>query len=121
MSLPDAPAKKQEEVTDLGETLAATVFQQHAEETAAKNEEKPKVASKKPEEELSLLEANFEEEVKPVAPKPQPSETVQQSQAALDDVQIVIPDGMQVRSHKDQQSKAKSEEPKAEEDPDAVI
>ena len=26
MSLPDAPAKKEEEVTELGDTLAATVF-----------------------------------------------------------------------------------------------
>lgn len=40
-----------------------------------------------------------------------PSEAQQQAQAALDDVKIVIPDGMQVRSHKK----------KPQEDPDAVI
>jgi len=37
---------------------------------------------------------------------------MQNAQAALEDVKIVIPDGMQVRSHK-------SNKPK--EDPDAVI
>ena len=40
-----------------------------------------------------------------------PSEAQQNAQSALDDVMIVIPDGMQVRSHKDM--------PK--EDPDEVI
>jgi len=37
---------------------------------------------------------------------------MQNAQAALDDVKIVIPDGMQVRSHKNNKPK---------EDPDAVI
>lgn len=48
------------------------------------------------------------------APPPKeepPTEEMQNAQAALDDVKIVIPDGMQVRSHKN----------KPKEDPDAVI
>ena len=49
------------------------------------------------------------------APPPKeepPTEDMLNAQAALEDVKIVIPDGMQVRSHK-------SSKPK--EDPDAVI
>ena len=68
---------------------------------------------------MSLLEANFEEEVKPAPPKPPPCESVDKSQAALDDVQIVIPDGMTVKSHKEAPAQKEEEEPK--EDPDAVI
>lgn len=44
---------------------------------------------------------------------------MQESQAALDDVKVVIPDGMTVKSHKDTASKPK-EEAKPE-DPDEII
>ena len=44
------------------------------------------------------LEAQFEEETKPSAPAPQ-GELVEDSKAALEDVNVVIPEGMTVKSN----------------------
>lgn len=64
------------------------------------------------------MEAQFEDESKPQAPAPQ-GELVEDSKAALEDVNVVIPEGMTVKSN------FKKKRPKAlaqvEQDPDKII
>lgn len=64
----------------------------------------PKKKNKDLRDEIFQLVANFDE-VKPKKKEEPPSQVALEAQAAIDDVQVVIPDGMQVRSHRPHEDK----------------
>ena len=52
------------------------------------------------------MEAQFEDEKKPSEPAPQ-GQIVEESKAALEDVNVVIPEGMTVKSHNNKKPQKK--------------
>ena len=67
------------------------------------NEDK-KLGKKELRDELFKLVANFDE-VKPQKKEEPPTQVQLEAQAAIDDVQVIIPEGMTVRTHQLQDEK----------------
>ena len=131
MDLPDPSEKAKDEVPSLNDANTMFVFQEHVNKITDVKEDPPPVLEEEVKtvqpEQVSITsiaakmaqdqaEGKVQEEKASDDGGPPPSESQMQAQSALDEVKIVLPEGMDVRDH------AAPPKPVTEEaDPDKVI